>query len=162
MLRSLSIICLIQSTTKSMSSMVVSADSVRRREPCAISCGRPIASSTWDGSREPDVQADPLEAQIPLLSSRDQKGLTFYKLKTEVCIVRQTVGSVSVQSGIRNFRQNTVDQMISQFDPLLRYALSWSLLRFLLPCRTPQYQEHFPYRHDVYAPVLRRVRKNGS
>ena len=47
---------------------------------------------------------------------QDQKGLTFYKLKTEVCIVRQTVGSVSVQSGIRNFRQNTVDQMISQFD----------------------------------------------
>ena len=38
------------------------------------------------------------------------------ELEAEVCIVRQTVGSVSVQSGIRNFRQNTVDQMISQFN----------------------------------------------
>ena len=112
-----------------MSSMVVSADSVRRREPCAISCGRPIASSTWDGSREPDVQADPLEATDTVDIQHDQKGLTFYKLETEVCIVRQTVGSVSVQSGIRNFRQVHGRSDDLSVRSLLRYALSWSLLR---------------------------------
>ena len=37
--------------------MVVFSESVRRRLPCAISCGSPIARSTWDGSNDPDVQA---------------------------------------------------------------------------------------------------------
>ena len=49
--------------------MVVSADRVRRREPCAISCGSPIARSTWDGSRDPEVHAEPLEPQMPSMSS---------------------------------------------------------------------------------------------
>ena len=40
-----------------------------RREPWAISWGRPMASSTWLGSREPEVQAEPEEAQMPLASS---------------------------------------------------------------------------------------------
>jgi hypothetical protein len=35
------------------------------REPWATSWGRPMASSTWLGSREPEVQALPEEAQMP-------------------------------------------------------------------------------------------------
>ena len=39
-------------------------------EPCATSCGLPIANITWLGSREPDVQALPEDACIPLSSSK--------------------------------------------------------------------------------------------
>ena len=52
-------------TTNSASSFVVASESVSLNEPCAISCGRPIARSTWEGSSEPDVQAEPLEPQMP-------------------------------------------------------------------------------------------------
>ena len=38
-------------------------------EPCAISCGRPIASNTCEGSNEPDVQAEPLDAHTPFWSN---------------------------------------------------------------------------------------------
>ena len=42
-------------------------------EPCAISCGSPIASRTCEGSKEPDVQALPLEAHIPFKSRFNNK-----------------------------------------------------------------------------------------
>lgn len=48
--------------------------SVRRREPWATSCGRPIARSTWLGSSEPEVQAEPEEAHMPFASSRSRRG----------------------------------------------------------------------------------------
>ncbi len=38
-------------------------------EPWADLKGTFIAISTWEGSREPDVQADPEDAQIPSRSS---------------------------------------------------------------------------------------------
>ena len=31
--------------------------------------GSPIASNTWDGSSDPEVQAEPLDAAIPFMSS---------------------------------------------------------------------------------------------
>ena len=37
-----------------MSSLVVSSLNVNLKDPCAISCGNPIARSTWEGSKEPD------------------------------------------------------------------------------------------------------------
>jgi len=49
--------------------MVFSSDSESLSDPCAISCGSPIASSTCDGSSEPDVHAEPEEPAIPLKSS---------------------------------------------------------------------------------------------
>ena len=42
--------------------MVLYSPMDRRSEPCATSCGSPMASSTWLGSSEPEVQALPEEA----------------------------------------------------------------------------------------------------
>ena len=53
----------------STSPMVLSRSRVRRKEPWATSWGRPMASSTWLGSSEPEVHADPEEAATPLSSS---------------------------------------------------------------------------------------------
>ena len=50
----------------------MSSPIVSRSEPWATSCTLPIASSTWLGSREPDVHALPEEAQIPLSSRRSR------------------------------------------------------------------------------------------
>ena len=57
------------STVKSTSSRVVSSEIVSLTEPCAISCGSPIARRTCEGSSEPEVHADPLEPHIFFWSS---------------------------------------------------------------------------------------------
>ena len=45
----------------------------------------------------------------------DQKRFSFYKLEAEVGIVRKAVCSVSVQTAVRDFIQNSVNQIISDF-----------------------------------------------
>ena len=52
---------------------VLLAEASAAGEPCATSCGRPMASSTWLGSSEPEVQALPEEAQMPASSSRRRR-----------------------------------------------------------------------------------------
>ena len=47
------------------SSMVFCGPKVNRMEPWPISSGRPMLSSTWLGSSEPDVQAEPDDALMP-------------------------------------------------------------------------------------------------
>ena len=49
--------------------MVFSSESDSRKEPWAISWGRPMASSTCEGSSEPEVQAEPEEPAMPIRSS---------------------------------------------------------------------------------------------
>ncbi|MFR4580005.1 MAG: hypothetical protein ACLT76_10645 [Clostridium fessum] len=42
-----------------------------RRDPCAISCGSPMARQHMGRIyKDPEVQADPLEPQMPSMSSR--------------------------------------------------------------------------------------------
>ena len=53
----------------STSSSVDAAPKVVLKEPCAFSCGNPMANNTCEGSKEPDVQALPLDAQIPSKSN---------------------------------------------------------------------------------------------
>ena len=55
------------------SSSVLSSQSESRKDPCATSCGRPMASNTCDGSREPEVHAEPEEAQTSLSSSKSNR-----------------------------------------------------------------------------------------
>lgn len=50
---------------KSTSSIVLYRLKLNLTEPCTAVKGTPIALSTCDGSKEPDVQAEPDEAQIP-------------------------------------------------------------------------------------------------
>ena len=53
------------STVKSISSGVLYLDRLKRIDPWAAVKGTPMARSTCEGSREPEVQAEPDEAQIP-------------------------------------------------------------------------------------------------
>ena len=52
-------------STRLISSSVVWSESEKRIDPCANWNGTPIARNTCDGSNEPDVQAEPDEAQTP-------------------------------------------------------------------------------------------------
>ena len=61
------------SRMRSISSSVFHSHRLRRSEPCATSCGRPMASSTWLGSSEPDVHALPDDAQMPFASRRSSR-----------------------------------------------------------------------------------------
>lgn len=61
------------SRMRSISSSVFHSHRLRRSEPCTTSCGRPMASSTWLGSSEPDVQALPDDAQMPFASRRSSR-----------------------------------------------------------------------------------------
>ena len=54
----------------SISSGVFRSPTVRRRLPWATSWGRPMARRTWLGSSDPEVQAEPEEAQMSWLSDR--------------------------------------------------------------------------------------------
>ena len=36
-------------------------------DPWAVWCSRPMASSTWDGSRDPDAQAEPVDTHMPFM-----------------------------------------------------------------------------------------------
>ena len=56
-------------TTRSTSSSVLYRLRLNRTEPWIAVNGICIARSTCEGSNEPDVQAEPEEAQIPWLES---------------------------------------------------------------------------------------------
>ncbi len=73
-----------------------------------------MASSTWDGSSEPEVHAEPLEAADTFHIQHDQKGFSFNELKAEIDIVRKTFHRVSVQPAVRDLFQNPADQIIPQ------------------------------------------------
>jgi len=51
--------------TKSISSSVLYTLRLNLIDPCAMVKGTPIARKTWEGWSDPEVQADPDEAQMP-------------------------------------------------------------------------------------------------
>lgn len=53
------------STKKSTSSFVFSSPKLTLKVPLMYSDGKPIATSTCDGSASPELQAEPTEVQIP-------------------------------------------------------------------------------------------------
>ena len=57
------------------------------------------------GPRDPEVQADPEEAQIPRSSSSRTEGLPLNALETDVDVPRQVVVPVPVEGGVGNGRQ---------------------------------------------------------
>jgi len=63
---------------------------LNRMEPWAIVKGTPIARSTCEGCREPEVQADPEEAQMPysFIKSRIPSPSTNSKLMFVVLGIR--------------------------------------------------------------------------
>ena len=132
-----------------MSSFSISSFNVRRRDPCAISCGRPIASNTWDGSSDPDVHADPLDAQIPFISSliRSDSPSTNWKLKLALF----GGGLFCVRSdGSMGFHSELCNQIISDFSFFSLFFLPYSLLHVLLQFRFLRFPEHSLYLHDVF------------
>ena len=52
-----------------MSCLLVERPKENLIEPCAISESMPIALRTWEGSKDPDVQAEPVETAIPSKSN---------------------------------------------------------------------------------------------
>ena len=58
----------IQLIKKSTSSFVLSFPNVVLNAPCARFSFKPIAINTCDGSKEPDVHAEPADAHIPYAS----------------------------------------------------------------------------------------------
>ncbi len=77
-----------------------------------------MASSTWDGSRDPEVQAEPLEAQIPLLSSRIRSDSPSINWKLKLALLGSRVRGMSVKPAVGDLRQHPVDQVIPQPDLL--------------------------------------------
>ena len=107
-----------------MSSFSISSFNVRRRDPCAISCGRPIASNTWDGSSDPDVHADPLDAQIPFISSliRSDSPSTNWKLKLALFGRRSVLCPFRRQYGI-SFRTLSIRQSLTSLSFAVLYSI---------------------------------------
>src|SRR5690606_12920109 len=101
--RSLATLSATASTTAATSSIVVYLPTVTRKAPSVSSLGKPTARSTWAGSSEPEVQAEPAEAAMPAksrLSSSDSPS-TPGKLKWALLGSRCVGCPFSTASGTR-------------------------------------------------------------
>ena len=59
-----------------------------------------MARSTWEGCSDPDVQAEPEDAQISELIHEQENAFAFDKLKTDICRIRKTIEPVAVHSAV--------------------------------------------------------------
>ena len=83
-------------------------------EPCAAVNGTPMARKTCDGSSEPEVQAEPDEAQMPYSFQHQQDRFALDILEGDAGGVRQPVFSISVDKGMRNFFKQHGFQLVPQ------------------------------------------------
>ena len=87
-------------------------------DPWAAVKGTPMALRTCEGSREPEVQAEPEEAQIPRSESRQEDRFSLHIFKTDAHGVGKSMDSIPVDQGIRNLLQNLRLEIIPQgLDP---------------------------------------------
>ena len=71
-------------------------------DPCAISCGNPMPKRTWDGSRDPDAHAEPVDTYtpfIPRLISMDSPSMN-WKLKSALLGSLLVLWPLSLEYGI--------------------------------------------------------------
>src|SRR5687767_1998975 len=93
------------SKTASISARVVYRERLKRTEENACSMGRPRARSTWDGSIDPDAQADPVEQAMPARSrliTRLSESAPSNR-RFEVLEILKVRLPLSVTSGIRRY-----------------------------------------------------------
>ena len=105
-----------------------------RAPPRAV---RPMASSTWLGSSEPDVHAEPDEAQMPLHVEQQQQALALDALEAEVHVAGQARASLSPLSAQCGMLAKPCDQPVAQRGDL-RCVLVQMVARILAappPCR---------------------------
>src|SRR3989339_1717546 len=90
------------SSTKSTSASVLYTLRLKRIEPCAAVKGTPMARITCEGSSDPEVQADPEEAQIPKRSrwSKIASPSTYSKLILVVLGKRRVLCPLSRELGM--------------------------------------------------------------
>ena len=99
--RNVKIILGVSSMTNSISSSVLYRERENRIEPWTAVNGTPIALKTWDGSRDPDVQADPDDAQMPF-SSIFMRIASPSTNSKPMFNVRKTIFNVPVYPGLRH------------------------------------------------------------
>jgi len=83
-------------------------------EPWAIVKGTPIARNTWEGCREPEVQADPDEAANAVFVHQQQGSLSFDKLEADVRRVGKSLQNVTVDPAFRDAGQQGFLQPVAQ------------------------------------------------
>ncbi len=103
----------------STSSSVVASLKDSRSEPWATSWGRPMASSTWLGSSEPEVQADRWTRKFPPVQHQ-QKALALDALKAEIDVAGQPPLRSAVEAAVGNGAKQPGDQLIPQGDDARR------------------------------------------
>ncbi len=97
-----------------MSSSVFPHPRLKRRALWHTGPGMPIARRTWDGSSEPDEQADPDETATPFLSSAEKKGLRFDEFKTEIEGVGNALSGMAVQPDMFDAFEYSIEQAPAQ------------------------------------------------
>ena len=87
------------------------------QQPCAISGGQPMESSTWLGSSEPDEHAEPVETAMPLLSSCSSIASPSTPLMSSDAMLGRRAPSRRRGLGVLEHGRHAVDEAVAQRRP---------------------------------------------